>query len=77
MLKFHKKEEGKRKQKQKDEERKERKQGKQERRWEKQGEKGKGWNGWYTGEEEESVYKEMKVHGLLPGRKYIFEPCWQ
>ena len=30
--------------------------------------------GWYIGKEEESVEKEMKAHGLLPGRKISFEP---
>ena len=30
--------------------------------------------GWYIGKEEESVYKEMEVFGLLPGRKIFFGP---
>ena len=28
--------------------------------------------GWYIGKEEESLWKEMKVFGLLPGRKIFF-----
>ena len=43
------------------------------------GRKGKGRErdrmGPHVGEEEESVYEETRVIGLLPGRKKFVEPC--
>ena len=74
MLKFPRKEEGKQEKKQKEGENKGKKGGEEGER--KKERKVKGQNGdrmaWYIGKEEESVYKGMKVLGLLPGRKLFF-----